>query len=200
MTEAARGRCDGGHRTDVFRWVPLRVPEHARASGIDGRMKGKRSEMLLCGVVAAVLCALGPPALALPDPGWTVFSDDKNTTVDYPRGVFSVEGREDVPPGPVFTTRDHRARLHIFAFRNERGESPAQHIARTFTHDRRQLDYDRVARNFFALSENKGSEILYRRCNFARGMIHCIELVYPRSEKRAWDNIVTRISLSLRPR
>jgi hypothetical protein len=31
-------------------------------------------------------------------------------------------------------------------------------------------------------------------------MIHCIDLQYPRREKRAWDAIVTRISLSLRPR
>jgi hypothetical protein len=114
--------------------------------------------------------------------------------------VFSVETGEDVPPGPVFSTPDHRARLHIFAFRNERGESPARHLARTFPRDRRQLDYDRVAGNFFAISENKGNQILYRRCNFVRGMIHCIELIYPRSEKRAWDNIVTHVSLSLRPR
>jgi hypothetical protein len=31
-------------------------------------------------------------------------------------------------------------------------------------------------------------------------MIHCVDLRYPRGEKRAWDRIVTRISLSLRPR
>ena len=30
--------------------------------------------------------------------------------------------------------------------------------------------------------------------------IHCIELAYPEGEKRAFDGIVTRISLSLRPR
>jgi hypothetical protein len=44
--------------------------------------------------------------------------------------------------------------------------------------------------------------ILYSRCNFsggARGVIHCFDLKYPQEEKRAWDAVVTRISLSLRP-
>jgi hypothetical protein len=42
----------------------------------------------------------------------------------------------------------------------------------------------------------------YSRCNFsrsARGAIHCFDLVYPQDEKREWDPVVTRISLSLRP-
>jgi hypothetical protein len=32
-----------------------------------------------------------------------------------------------------------------------------------------------------------------------RGMTHCFDLVYPQEEKREWDPVVTRISLSLRP-
>jgi hypothetical protein len=42
--------------------------------------------------------------------------------------------------------------------------------------------------------------ILYRRCNFAGGAIHCFDVRYPRAEKRAWDGPVTRMSLTLRPR
>ena len=41
--------------------------------------------------------------------------------------------------------------------------------------------------------------IYYSRCNFSapRGAsIHCFDLVYPQREKRAWDAMVTRISLS----
>jgi hypothetical protein len=44
--------------------------------------------------------------------------------------------------------------------------------------------------------------IYYSRCNFSRfgtPAIHCVDLVYPAREERAWDAIVTRISLSLRP-
>jgi hypothetical protein len=39
--------------------------------------------------------------------------------------------------------------------------------------------------------------IYYSRCNFSAlhgGTIHCFDLVYPQSEKRAWDAIVTRIT------
>jgi hypothetical protein len=64
------------------------------------------------------------------------------------------------------------------------------------------LNYDRVARNFFAVSTNRNGTVLYRRCNFSRnqgGTMHCIDLAYPLREKRAWDAPVTRISRSLRP-
>jgi hypothetical protein len=45
--------------------------------------------------------------------------------------------------------------------------------------------------------------IYYSRCNFSGSSthtIHCFDLVYPQEEKTAWDPVVTRISLSLRPR
>jgi hypothetical protein len=34
----------------------------------------------------------------------------------------------------------------------------------------------------------------------AEGLIHCIFISYPKSEKRAWDDVVTRMSLTLRVR
>jgi hypothetical protein len=55
----------------------------------------------------------------------------------------------------------------------------------------------RITRSFFAISSERDGVILYSRCNFsgaARGAIHC-----PQQEKRSWDAVVTRISLSLRP-
>jgi hypothetical protein len=64
------------------------------------------------------------------------------------------------------------------------------------------LNYDRVAQKFFAVSTNRARTVLYRRCNFSGnrgGTMHCIDLAYPLSEKRAWDAPVTRISRSLRP-
>jgi hypothetical protein len=64
------------------------------------------------------------------------------------------------------------------------------------------LDYERVTRSFFAISMERARTIFYSRCNFSRSTqrtIHCFDLVYPQAEKRAWDPVVTRISLSLRP-
>jgi hypothetical protein len=64
---------------------------------------------------------------------------------------------------------------------------------------RSQLDYERGTPSFFAISAVKNNTIYYSRCNFSHSAIHCFDLVYPEREKRAWDAIVTRISLSLRP-
>jgi hypothetical protein len=120
--------------------------------------------------------------------------------VEYPSELFSILNAGQSPEDSVFTTGDGRARLNIFALRNERDESPAQYLRRVYPGDRKRLDYDRVAPNFFAVSENNGARIFYRRCNFVSRTIHCIDLSYPRREKQEWDGIVTRISLTLRPR
>src|SRR5712671_5774728 len=163
-------------------------------------MATKLSWMLLLASVVGGLFLPWPHAAAQPDAGWTVFTDGEDTSVQYPSALFPNEGGNASPPGSIFTTRDGRARLHIFTVRNERDESPAQFLNRLFPNDRRKLNYDRVAAKFFAVSENKGNRILYRRCNFSNRLIHCIDLNYPRREKLSWDGIVTRISLSLRPR
>src|ERR1043165_3920540 len=156
----------------------------------------------------SLLIALGLSLLALPaqpaaaQPGaWTTFRNDSGTTVPFPANLFTVRGGEGVPRGEVFTSADGRARLHIFALANERNETPAQFINRVIVDDRRKLTYERVARDFFVFSAPEGDRILYQRCNFARDrMIHCAALRYPRTEKQGFDGIVTRMSLSLRPR
>ncbi len=163
------------------------------------RAKGLRA------IAAAVAVVVLAPAvsLALPsDLGWTTFVGDAGTRVQYPAEVFSVAGKGD-QPGRVFTTSDRRAQLHIYTARNEYNESPARYLKRRFDSRRSRLTYDRVARNFFAISAPDKGLILYRRCNFpdARGgTIHCVDIRYPAREKRAWDRVITRISLSLRPR
>jgi hypothetical protein len=92
--------------------------------------------------------------------------------------------------------------LSIYASPNEAGESPKTYLRNNLRVERSALDYVRIARSFFAISLERDGVILYSRCNFsggARGMIHCFDLKYPQQEKRAWDPVVTRISLSLRP-
>ena len=142
--------------------------------------------------------ALAPAQAAMPANDWTTLRHE-GATVQYPRDVFPVEAGAGTPPGRVMTTPDGRARLHVFTIRNERRERPAQFLARVFPRDRTRLSYDRVAGNFFAVSQPSKQRILYRRCNFVHGDIHCVDLQYPRGEKRAFDGIVTRVSLSLRP-
>ena len=47
------------------------------------------------------------------------------------------------------------------------------------------------------MSSFRNGKIWYDRCNFSRGLVHCVLINYPATEERAWDDIVTRISLSL---
>ena len=128
------------------------------------------------------------------------FADSRGTSVQYPREVFSVAGGTGEPPGPVLQSADGRARLHVFTLSNERRASPAEFVARAVTDKRERLSYKRVTNRFLVFSAAEGDLILYRRCNFAGGAIHCFDVRYPRSEKRAWDGPVTRMSYSLWPR
>jgi hypothetical protein len=131
---------------------------------------------------------------------WASFSDSRGTSVQYPREVFSVPAGSGEPPGPLLQSADGRARLHVFTLDNERHASPAAFIRRAVPDQRQRLSYRRVTNRFLVFSVAEGELILYRRCNFVRAAIHCFDVRYPRSEKRAWDGPVTRMSFSLSPR
>ena len=88
----------------------------------------------------------------------------------------------------------------MFTLANERHASPAEFVRRAVADKRERLSYKRVANRFLVFSAAEGDLILYRRCNFAGGAIHCLDVRYPRAEKRAWDGPVTRMSLTLAPR
>jgi hypothetical protein len=157
----------------------------------------------LFAVFSIALAFAGFPQQASAQSGWTAYTDAAGTRVEYPANVFSREsGRPEIGTGKRFSTADGRAHLSIYTLPNSRGQSPASYLKQNMKGPRSALNYDRVARNFFAVSTNRNGTVLYRRCNFSRnrgGTMHCIDLAYPQSEKRAWDAPVTRISRSLRP-
>jgi hypothetical protein len=104
--------------------------------------------------------------------------------------------------GQRFERADGRAVLSIYARSNNAGETPRTYLRKHLRVERSELDYVRIAPSFFAISSERDGVILYSRCNFsggARGVIHCFDMKYPQEEKRSWDAVVTRISLSLRP-
>jgi hypothetical protein len=125
---------------------------------------------------------------------------DYGTRLEYPASIFSAAGQAEAGVGQRFESEDRRAVLSIYARENEDGDTPASYLKKNLRQS--GLQYERVTRSFFAISMEREGTILYSRCNFsrsARRAIHCFDLVYPRAEKRAWDPVVTRISLSLRP-
>ena len=134
---------------------------------------------------------------------WRTFEvPDFGTRIQYPASIFTPTGKPEKGLGQRFERADGRAVLSIYSRANEAGENPKIYLRNNLRVDRSALDYVRIARSFFAISSERNSVILYSRCNFsggARGVIHCFDLTYPQAEKRAWDAVVTRISLSLRP-
>jgi hypothetical protein len=135
-------------------------------------------------------------------PRWVSYYDEATgTVVEYPPDVFAVE---DAPPKPGlgrrFRTADGRASLTIYALPNRGGDTAWSYLRKHLAIGNKNLDYRRVTDRFFAISGIKAGQTFYSRCNFAaapRNLMHCILLVYPARENRAWDQIVTRISLSL---
>jgi hypothetical protein len=127
---------------------------------------------------------------------------DFGTSVEYPASVLSPVGKPERGVGQRFERADGRAVLSVYSRSNDAGENPRTYLRHNLRMERSALDYVRIARSFFAISSEGEGAILYSRCNFsggARGAIHCFDLIYPQAEKRAWDAVVTRISLSLRP-
>jgi hypothetical protein len=134
---------------------------------------------------------------------WRTFEvPDFGTSIQYPASIFTPAGQPERGLGQRFERADGRAILSIYARPNEAGENPKTYLKNNLRLKRSALDYVRIARSFFAISSERDGVILYSRCNFsggALGVIHCFDLKYPQQEKRAWDAVVTRISLSLRP-
>jgi hypothetical protein len=135
---------------------------------------------------------------------WSTMSDESGTVVDYPAAVFTMEGA--APPrgvGRSLQSADGSARFMMYVERNDGNLTPESYVRRNLAVPETLLDYRRVTGRFFAVSGIEEEVIFYSRCNFSdgsEGRIHCIFISYPKSEKRMWDDIVTRMSLSLHVR
>jgi hypothetical protein len=152
----------------------------------------------LCMAALAAKAALWEQAGSL---DWETFKvPEYGTRLEYPSKIFVPVGQAEKGVGQRFERSDGRAVLSVYARENEDNDTPASYLRKNLR--QRGLDYERVTRYFFAISMERDGTIYYSRCNFlrsGRGSIHCFDLVYPQDEKRAWDPVVTRISLSLRP-
>ncbi|MFL9828460.1 hypothetical protein [Rhodoplanes sp. SY1] len=145
---------------------------------------------------------VGGRTAGLERPGWTVFTDAAGTRVDVPAGIFT----EQVGParrgeGVELQSTDGRARLMVYVEPNDEAFTPERFVRTNLKVPAGALDYRRITDRFFAVSGVNEGEIFYSRCNFparASGRMHCIYVAYPQVEEKAWDDIVTRISLTLR--
>jgi hypothetical protein len=134
-------------------------------------------------------------------PGWGRYRDRNfGMAFDFPAHIFSLKSAEQGGEGVLFSTPDGRARLRVFSLRNEANDTPRRYLSRIANPEQTRFTYVRTTRRFFVASGTRDGTIFYRRCNFfGHKRVSCFQLDYPEGEKRAWDNIVTRISLSLAP-
>ena len=155
-------------------------------------------------LLAATATGAATQAAAQPlaTPQWSVLAET-GTAVDYPANIFSVEAG----PAPRGTGRrlqsdDGRAEFMLYVSPNEDHDSPDSYVRKYLAVPKAKLDYTRITGRFFVVSGIQEGRVFYSRCNYPRGSsgpMHCIYLLYPEAETRAWDAIVTRISRSLRP-
>ena len=142
----------------------------------------------LCGAVAAE--PVRWERYAIPETG---------ASVDVPTSVFTSDaGQTEIGYGRRFLSADQRANLTVQSVPNNSGDTPAAFLAKKKPPS--GIVYKRVTPRFFALSSFRNDKIWYDRCNFSGHYINCVLINYPAAEERQWDDIVTRISLSLSPR
>jgi hypothetical protein len=135
---------------------------------------------------------------------WQIFVEPQfGTQIDYPADVFTLSGgQSERGIGERFRSADGQVVLEVYSHPNAPGFTPESFLRANLQMPRSALGYERVTASFFAISSVRDGTIYYSRCNFSRGprpLISCFDLTYPEAQARAWDEVVTRISLSLRP-
>ena len=118
-------------------------------------------------------------------------------SVDMPVSIFTSDaGPPENGTGRRFFTEDRRADLTVQSIPNPANDSPAAFLARM--RPPAGITYKRITSDFFVVSSTRGDRIWYNRCNRGRGAMNCVLINYPAAEKRRWDDVVTRISRTLR--
>jgi hypothetical protein len=149
--------------------------------------------------VAFAIVGIFAPALAFAaDTQWRRYViPSTGASVDMPVSIFTNDaGPPEDGIGRKFFTEDRRANLTVQSVANPEHDSPA-----TFLAKRRPpagIIYKRITPDFFVVSSIRNDRIWYNRCNRGNGTMNCVLINYPAAEKRRWDDVVTRISQTLR--
>jgi hypothetical protein len=151
--------------------------------------------------LSAVLAIVGivAPALAFAgDTEWRRYViPSTGTSVDMPVSIFTSDaGPPEDGTGRRFFTEDRRADVTVQSVANPGNESPATFLAKQ--RPPAGIIYKRITPDFFVVSSIRKDRIWYNRCNRGNGTMNCVLINYPAAEKRRWDEVVTRISQTLR--
>jgi hypothetical protein len=128
---------------------------------------------------------------------WTTYSiPQTGTSVDIPSSIFTELLEKPDGYGERLRSSDGHADLTVQSVPNSNGYSPEAYLKRK--NPPAHIVYKRIGPDYFVVSSFKGDKIWYDRCNFSASFIHCVLINYPANDKPQWDDVVTRISHSLR--
>ena len=150
-------------------------------------------------VAALAIVGIFAPALAFAgDTEWRRYViPSTGTSVDMPASIFTSDaGPPEGGTGRRFFTEDRRADLTVQSVPNPGNDSPATFLARK--RPPAGIVYKRITSDFFVVSSIRKDRIWYNRCNRGNGTMNCVLINYPSAERRQWDDVVTRISHTLR--
>ena len=149
-------------------------------------------------LILTSFCVVGPlnTAMAQSDLRWTALHLHSGAAIEYPSAVFQPRHERD-GAASVYSRSDGDASFSLFEKANPKS-LPLDRLARQAANI--PVSYRRVTSKFFVLSGIRRGTIFYRRCNAGRHSMRlaCFDIAYPQTERRKWDNIVTRMSRSLR--
>jgi len=147
---------------------------------------------------AAFVLAFVPTLASAADTEWRRYViPSSGTSVDMPVSIFTSDaGPPDTGTGRKFFTEDRRADLTVQSVPNPGNDSPGSFLAKM--RPPAGIIYKRITSDFFVVSSIRGDRIWYNRCNRGQGTMNCVLINYPAAEKRQWDEVVTRISRTLR--
>lgn len=151
--------------------------------------------------IAFAFGVLSAPALA---GEWIKFTDDTyGCRVDFPSDVFQ---KDVVTPGrPLkFSGPNDETYFQIMGSTNSEGLAPQGIRKRYFGGDAvpGEVTYESAKGGFLVLSGYRGDNIFYTRLQLSpdRTRLCIMEIIYPREDKVAFDQIVTRMSRSFESR
>ncbi|MEQ1648803.1 MAG: hypothetical protein ABL898_09485 [Hyphomicrobiaceae bacterium] len=158
-------------------------------------------------LATVMLASLAVAVTAAPvgrDFGWATYtSPGFDLNFDYPARVFTtvdedptseLEPRIRDRAGRTFSTADGRATLQVGAFQNVDRLDASGLRARALktSYVGAQVEYDRLAPNWFVLSGRRADEMFYERVTVTCGgrRIDVWQMSYPMAERAFFDRVV----------
>ena len=156
--------------------------------------------LLLIGISLAIGAGLTfTPASSRSD-AWAAYHDSVyDCQLQYPASLFTPEPLDMAEKAQRFSGPDSQTYFRVMGADNKENLTPAGVKAKYLRADvPGDILYERTKGRFLVLSGYRGDSIFYTKVAMSANQrtICILEITYPRKAKRAFDNVVTRMSRS----